>query len=240
MSCFLRICAALLFGWMSSYLLRSDGGGNACVGYHLLCTMIYAWLDKDVDISYDAVQVNHNHEYRSSVQANYVNYPRLYQAIRNMRFFDVVYATLLAVCWTALSTLPSVDDFGSVFVCFLCVFLPTSGVVRFCFTFLALANVSFLLNWSYDPGFAWLSFLRSFIFVLCFVMDRFVCLPMETHGICSILLLLFSRNENSWGIALIPAVAPVVFGRVYFDVKPSHLMLSTAVFLTITVINQHS
>lgn len=224
---------------MSAFLLCSAGGGSACVGYHLICTMLYAWFDKDVDISYDAVQVNHNHEYRSSVQANFVNYPRLYRRMRNIRFFDSLYAVILACAWAGVSLLPAVGEFALSFMCFLCSLLPTSGPVRFCFVIVFLANLRFLFYSDVEDVFVWLSCLRVTIFVACFALDRFVCLPTETHFLCSLILMVSRGPKSLVGIALIPAVAPLTFSRDLLSVRPSHLLLSTVVFLTITQRNQH-
>ena len=222
---------------MSSRLLFLGGGGTACVPYHLICSMWYAWLDRDVDIEYDAVQVNHNHEYRSSVQANYVGYPRVYHGMRSIRFFDVFYAIVLSSAWSALSCLPSVDVAGSCLVCFLCVLLPTAVHVRFVFVAFFLLNVRIYFEVAAGASsVSLLSLLRSFCFVMCFVMDRFVCLPAQVHFMCALMVAVFSRDSLAQ-VTLLPAVAPLVFCRDVLHARPSHLLMSTVLFLTITAIN---
>ena len=131
---------------MSAHVLLLEGGRSACVGYHMLCMLWYAWMDKDVEITYSAVQVNHNHDYRSSNQANFVNYPRLYQTHKNIRMFDLVYACFTASAWFGVSCLPALDPCSVAVLCFACFCLRTSVPVRSAFVvaFLSTLNLRFI------------------------------------------------------------------------------------------------
>ena len=238
MSCLRSISSTLLFGWISASVLLLDGGRSACVGYHLLCVAWYAWMDKDVDISYSAVQVNHNHEYRSSNQANFVDYPRYYRLHKNIRMFDVAYAATTCFFWFCVSCFAALDICSVSLLCLLCVGLPSPAYVRLCFFVAFLINASVALN---SDAFcaSWGACLRAVSFVMCFILDRFQCGPVETHVLTIIFLLLFAGEPTFSPVVLVPAVAPLVFARSVFRLRPCFLLLSTALFATITVMNQH-
>jgi len=235
MSCWLRISSALFFGWMSAKLLCLPGGGASCVVYHVVYSAVHVWGDRDVDIEYDAIQVNHNHEYRASVQANFVGYARLYHTLRNIGIFHVAYGGLCAVVWFGASCAPALGSFGSSALCFLCMFLPSSIGVRFVFVVCFFVLVRAAVESS--AVFSWAPLLRSACFFACFVLDRLRCWPACTHFACAVLLIVFGC-DTALDMIVIPAVAPIVFCREVLEADPTILLLSTVVFLSIIALNQ--
>ena len=224
---------------MSAYILFLNGGKTACVGYHLLSAIWYAWMDKDVEITYTAVQVNHNHEYRSSNQANFVDYPRFYRLHKNIRLFDVFHAVVTCLFWFGVSFFESLDGCSAALLCLVCVCLPSPLYVRLCFFVAFLINAHFAFT-SHEFCSSWEACVRAVFFVMCFTWDRFQCVPVETHLLTVVFLLLFAAEPTFSPVVLVPAVAPIVFARYVFRLRSCYLLLSSALFVTITVINQHS
>lgn len=235
MSCLRSISSSVFFGWFASELLRLSGGGPACVAYHLCYGLLNVWDDRDTEIEYDAIQVNHNHDYRSSVQANYVGYPRFYHGLVNVNKLHVAYAVLSSLAWFGTSCGPGLGLFGSCTLSFCCIFLPGSLGYRFVFSacFLVLVRESVVNSVEVE----WSAMFRALCFFLCFVMDRLRCLPAQAHFLCAVLLFIFCDNYASF-IVLLPAMAPLVFCREVLHAQPLHLLVFTVLFLSIITLNQ--